>query len=255
MPATAAAQGKVALVTGAASGIGRAAAQAFAAAGAKVVVADVHALSGNETVRLIAEAGGEASFVRADVSRAHEVDAMVQHAVRTWGRLDYALNNAGIAEARVPLADMTEEIWDHTLGINLKGVWMCMKYEIRQMASQGGGAIVNMSSAVGLVGARRQAAYVASKHGVIGLTKAAALEYANVGIRVNAICPGGIRTPALASFIKSNPQLESRLVARYPLGRFGMPEEVGAAAVWLCSDAAAFITGHALVMDGGAVAQ
>lgn len=247
--------GKVAIVTGAGSGIGREAAQAFGRAGAKVVVADVHAQSGAETVRLITDAGGEAIFVKVDVSRAAEVEAMANAAVRTWGRLDYAYNNAGIAESRVPLTDLTEEVWDRTIDINLKGVWLCMKYEIRHMLEHGGGAIVNMSSAVGLVAARQQAAYVASKHGVVGLTKAAALEYAPAGIRVNAICPGAIRTPALDSFIASNPHVEPRLVGRCPIGRLGTPEEVAAAAVWLCSDAAAFITGHTLVMDGGATAQ
>ena len=247
--------GKVAIVTGAGSGIGRVAAQAFARAGAKVVVADVHAHDGAETVRLIADADGEAVFVKVDVARAAEVEAMASTAVRTWGRLDYAYNNAGIAEPRVPLTDLTEEVWDQTIDINLKGVWLCMKYEIRHMLRHGGGAIVNMSSAVGLVAARRQAAYVASKHGVVGLTKAAALEYAQAGIRVNVICPGAIRTPALDAFITSNPQLEARLVGRYPIGRLGTPEEVAAAALWLCSDAAGFITGHTLVMDGGAIAQ
>ncbi|MBP1684871.1 MAG: short-chain dehydrogenase/reductase [Deltaproteobacteria bacterium] len=247
--------GKVAVVTGAGSGIGRAGALAFACAGAKVVVADTNARSGAETVHLIADAGGAAVFVRVDVARAADVEAMVGTAVRTWGRLDFAYNNAGIAEPRIPLTDLTEEVWDQTIDINLKGVWLCMKYEIPQMLRHGRGAIVNMSSAVGLVAARQQAAYVASKHGVVGLTKAAALEYAHAGIRVNAICPGAIRTPALDRFITDNPQIEARLVGRYPIGRLGTPEEVAAAAVWLCSDAAAFITGHTLVMDGGALAQ
>ncbi len=248
-------RGKVAIITGAGSGIGRAAALSFARAGANVIVADTNAPGGAETVRLITDAGGAAVFVKVDVSRAVEVEAMASTTVRTWGRLDFAFNNAGIAEARIPLIDLTEEVWDQTIDINLKGVWLCMKYEIQHMLRHGGGAIVNMSSAVGLVAARRQAAYVASKHGVVGLTKAAALEYARAGIRVNAICPGAIRTPALDSFLTASPQVEAQLVGRSPVGRLGTPEEVAAAAVWLCSDAAAFITGHTLVMDGGALAQ
>ncbi len=247
--------GKVALVTGAAAGIGRASALVFARAGAKVVLADVDSGGSEATRRLIEEAQGEAIFVTADVSRAADVEAMVAAAVKTWGRLDYALNNAGVGESRVALADMTEEIWDRTMRINLKGVWLCMKYEIRRMLEQGGGAIVNTSSAVGLVGARQQCAYVASKHGVIGLTRAAALEYAKAGIRVNAVCPGGIRTPALDSFFSSGPHIEARVIAQHPIGRLGTPEEVAEAVLWLCSDAASFITGHALAVDGGATAQ
>ncbi|MFN8628498.1 MAG: SDR family oxidoreductase [Candidatus Binatia bacterium] len=247
--------GKVALITGAGTGIGRAAALAFARAGAKVVVADANALRGADTVRSIVDAGGAALFVKVDVARATEVAEMVGVAARTWGRLDFAHNNAGIAEDRIPLIDLTEEAWDRTIDINLKGVWLCMKHEIPEMLRHGGGAIVNMSSAVGLVAARRQAAYVASKHGVVGLTKAAALEYAHAGIRVNAICPGAIRTPALKEFMTQNPRIEAQLVERYPMNRLGTAEEVAAAAVWLCSDAAGFITGHTLVMDGGALAQ
>jgi NAD(P)-dependent dehydrogenase (short-subunit alcohol dehydrogenase family) len=194
-------------------------------------------------------------FVTADVSKAADVEAIVATAVKTWGRLDYAFNNAGVGESRVALADMTEEIWDRTMRINLKGVWLCMKYEIRRMLEQGGGAIVNTSSAVGLVGSRQQCAYVASKHGVIGLTKASALEYAKAGIRVNAVCPGAIRTPALDSFFSSSPHTEARVIAQHPVGRLGTAEEVAEAVLWLCSDAASFVTGQALAVDGGATAQ
>jgi NAD(P)-dependent dehydrogenase (short-subunit alcohol dehydrogenase family) len=247
--------GKVALVTGAAAGIGRASAQAFARAGARVVLADVDSGGGEATRRLIEESRGQAVFVSADVSKATDVEAMIDAAVKTWGRLDYAHNNAGVGESRVALADMTEEIWDRTMSVNLKGVWLCMRYEIRRMLEQGGGAIVNTSSAVGLVGARQQCAYVASKHGVIGLTKAAALEYAKAGIRVNAVCPGAIRTPALDSFFSSSPHIQARVIAQHPVGRLGTSEEVAEAVVWLCSDAASFVTGHALAVDGGATAQ
>jgi NAD(P)-dependent dehydrogenase (short-subunit alcohol dehydrogenase family) len=248
-------EGKVALVTGGSSGIGRASAQALAEEGAKVVVADVAVEGGEETVGMIQEGGGEAIFVRADVSKGAEVEAMVNKAVETWGRLDCAHNNAGIAEPRVLTADLAEETWDRIINVNLKGMWLCLKYEILQMLKQGGGAIVNTSSVIGLVAVRHQPAYIASKHGVVGLTKAAALEYARAGIRVNAVCPAAIRTPALEWFIRENPQVEEQLIAQNPMGRLGTPEEVAAAVVWLCSDAASYITGHSMVVDGGVIAQ
>jgi NAD(P)-dependent dehydrogenase (short-subunit alcohol dehydrogenase family) len=247
--------GKVALVTGGGSGIGRASACAFAREGARVVVADVAIEGGEETVRLIEESGGEAVFVKADVSKRVEVEAMVNTGAATWGRLDCAHNNAGLAEFRASTADLTEEVWDHIIAVNLKGVWLSMKYEIPQMLKHGRGAIVNTASVVGLVGVGYQPAYVASKHGVVGLTKAAALEYAKAGIRVNAVCPGAVRTPAIEWFIGSNPQLERRLKAQHPIGRLGTAEEIAATVVWLCSDAASFITGHAMAVDGGVTAQ
>jgi len=246
-------EGKVALVTGGSSGIGRAAALKFASEGAKVVIADVNAEGGESTVRLIRDGGGEAIFVSTDVARATEVEALVTRAVQVYGRLDAALNNAGISiEGRVH--EISEEEWDRLLGINLKGVWLCMKYELIQMLKQGSGAIVNMSSVWGVVGMTGEAPYVASKHGVNGLTKAGALDYAREGIRVNEVCPGLIHTPMTAATL-SDPVRRGRVVSRGPIGRAGTAEEVAEAAVWLCTDAASYVTGHALVVDGGYVAQ
>src|SRR5437773_5585063 len=204
-------EGKVALVTGAASGIGRASALAFAREGAKTVVADVLVKGGEETARIIKEAGGNALFVRTDVSKAAEVETLIQKIVETYGRLDYAHNNAGIAGADAPTADCTEENWDHTIAINLKGVWLCMKYEIPQMLKQGGGAIVNTASTAGLVGLEGSPAYCASKGGVIQLTRAAALDYAKAGIRVNAVCPGVIRTPMVERLVGTEAEAGSSL--------------------------------------------
>jgi NAD(P)-dependent dehydrogenase (short-subunit alcohol dehydrogenase family) len=249
--------GKVVLVTGGSSGIGRVTALRFAREGAKVVIASRRAEAGQETVHLIKERQGEALFVRTDVSQAPEVAALVTQTVGAYGRLDYAVNNAGV-EGRygVPTAAYPEEDWDRTLAINLKGVWLCLKYEIAQMLQQGGGAVVNMASVAGLVGsAFLGAAYTASKHAVVGLTKTAALEYAQAGIRINAVCPGVIRTPMVAHFLGAHPQLEAPLTARHPVGRLGTPEEVAEAVLWLCSEAASFVTGYALAVDGGVVAQ
>ena len=244
--------GKVALVTGAGSGIGRASACAFAVEGAKVVVADVDAAGGEETVRRIESAGGEAIFARADVTRAAEVEALVDRAVGTYGRLDCAHNNAGIYGALAPIADYPEEVWDRVIAVNLKGVWLCLKYEVAAMLQQGSGAIVNTSSVAGLVGAGRgSSAYFASKHGVVGLTRDIALECAASGIRVNAVCPGVIPTPLVDRAFGTGPEVEAGLRARHPLGRMGTLQEVAEAVVWLCSDATAFITGHALPIDGG----
>ncbi len=248
-------EGKVALVTGASSGIGRVAAIAFAAEGAKVVVADVAVERGRETARTIGEVGGEAMFVEADVTESAAVESMVEEAVRKWGRLDYAHNNAGIAEPMVLTADLDEELWDRIIDINVKGVWLCMKYEIPKMLEQGAGAIVNTASVVGLVGVKQQPAYVASKHAMVGLTKAAALDYARKGIRVNAVCPGPIRTESLEWYMKQSPKIEQHLTADNPSGRLGTPEEVVDAVLWLCSDRASYVTGHALVADGGSIAK
>ena len=249
--------GKVALITGGASGIGRATALTFAREGAKLIIADMNEDGGQQTVHMITEHGGEATFVQVDVSRATEVEAMISKTVQTYGRLDCAHNNAGIgSRPRVLLHELSEESWERVISINLKGVWLCMKYEIIQMCTQGGGAIVNTASIMGLVGSwSRSGVYNASKHGVVGLTKTAALEYAKSGIRVNAVCPGYIRTPLIEEALTSNPEMEAQIVARHPVGRMGRPEEIAEAVMWLCSDAASFVTGHTMTVDGGYVAQ
>lgn len=244
---------KVVIVTGGSFGIGRAAALAFAERGAKVVVADY--VEDNETLNLIKAAGGTALFVKCDVSKDADVKAMVEKTIATYGRLDYAFNNAGIEGTSISTHECTEDNWEHTININLKGVWLCMKYEIEQMLKQGRGAIVNTASIAGLVGFPKLPAYVASKHGVIGLTKAAALEYARQNIRINAICPGVIKTPMLDRATGNKKEVEDQYANAEPMGRLGLPEEVANAAIWLCSDASSFITGDAMVVDGGWIAQ
>jgi NAD(P)-dependent dehydrogenase (short-subunit alcohol dehydrogenase family) len=250
-------EGKVALVTGGASGIGRATALTFAREGAKLIVADLNADGGHQTVHMITENGGEATFIQVDVSNATAVEAMISKAVETYGRLDCAHNNAGIAgHIRAPLHECPEDVWDQVLAINLKGVLLCMKYEIIQMLKQGSGAIVNTASIMGLVGSwSGTSAYNASKHGVVGLTKTASLEYARAGIRINAVCPGYIWTPLIEHALLSRPEMEAQIIARHPVGRMGKPEEIAEAVVWLCSDAASFVTGHTMTVDGGYVAQ
>jgi len=247
--------GRVALVTGGAAGIGRASAVAFARAGARVVVADVDRDGGEETARLIREAGGEVAFVRADVSQATDVEAMVAATVARYGRLDCAHNNAGVTAGGFTHR-LSEAAWDRVLAVNLTGTWLCLKYEVAQLLRQrSGGAIVNTASASGLVGLAGASAYAASKHGVLGLTRTAALEYAPRGIRVNAVCPSFVRTAMLEQTLAAGPDGEARLVALEPMGRLGTPEDVAGPVVWLCTDAAAFVTGHALAVDGGALAQ
>ncbi|MGH8012234.1 MAG: SDR family oxidoreductase [Candidatus Binataceae bacterium] len=248
-------QGKIALVTGASSGIGRAAALAFAREGAKVLAADMMVDQGNETAALIKQAGGEAVFTRCDVSRAADAQALTVFAVSTWGRLDCAYNNAGISGKIARTAEDTEENFDRIIAVNLRGVWLCMKYEIQQMMKQGGGAIVNTASAAGLVGSHGMPAYTASKHGVIGLTKTAALEYARAKIRVNCVCPGVIDTAMVAGMVSSYPRLQDKLVAVEPVSRMGKPSEIAEAVTWLLSDAASFVTGCAMPVDGGMTAQ
>lgn len=250
--------GKVVLVTGAGSGIGRAIALTSAEEGARVVVSDIAVEGGEETVRAIVEAGGEAAFVRADVSNAAEVEALVGAAVEGYGRLNCAVNNAGIEGALAPTAEYPEEAWNRVLGINLTGVFLCMKYEIPRMLEAGGGSIVNVASILGLVGFATAPAYTAAKHGVVGLTKVAALDYSALGIRVNALCPGFIETPMVMERgveAGTHPEVYQQIAELHPIKRLGRPQEMANAAVWLCSDASSFVTGHALTADGGYVAQ
>jgi NAD(P)-dependent dehydrogenase (short-subunit alcohol dehydrogenase family) len=247
--------GKAALVTGGGSGLGRATAVALARAGATVTVADVNEDGGKETARLVSEhAGGDVDFVRADVTQPDDVAAMVAKTVARWGQLDCAVNNAGMTGTAAPTADYSLDDWNRTIGLNLTSVFLCLKHEIPAMLERGG-SIVNMASGAGLVGFPGLPAYVASKHGVVGLTKAAALEYAGQGLRINAICPGSTRTPMLESFMGGDEQVERMMTRAVPLGRLGLPDEIAEAVVWLCSDAASFVVGHALAVDGGSVIQ
>ncbi len=244
---------KVALVTGGASGIGRATVVEFAQAGAKVVVAD--AQDGKKLVAEIKKAGGDAIYIKCNVAEEADVMAMVQKTIDVYGRLDFAVNNAGTEGVQKPLQSLTETEWQKTMDVNAKGVWLCMKHEIPHMLKQGKGAIVNTSSIAGVIGFQNSAAYVASKHAVIGLTKVAALENAQTGIRINAVCPGLILTPMLERAFTGNTQMEQAYTAAVPMKRLGRPEEIADSIIHLCSDAASLITGQALVIDGGWVAQ
>jgi NAD(P)-dependent dehydrogenase (short-subunit alcohol dehydrogenase family) len=242
---------KVALITGGTTGIGRDTAILFAKEGAKVVFSGRREVEGNETLNLVRAEGGDGLFVKSDASKSADVESLVQKTVEKFGRLDVAFNNAGVEGKWVPLVEQTEENWDQVHGINLKGVWLSMKYEIRQMLKQGcGGAVVNMSSVAGLIGAAGAGVYVASKHGVMGLTKSAAIEYATHGIRVNAVCPAVIETP-MAERAFGEPAVNKRMVSLHPLGRFGKPIEVAKAVLWLCSDKSSFTTGQYIGIDGG----
>jgi NAD(P)-dependent dehydrogenase (short-subunit alcohol dehydrogenase family) len=245
---------KVVIVTGGGSGIGRATALAFARMGASVAVADVDMTGGEESAHLIHQAGGQAIFVRTDVAQALQVEQLVRHTVGQFGRLDCAFNNAGINEEHGTVVDCTEELWERTLAINLKGIWLCLKYEIPQMLKIGGGAIVNTASIVGLSSARNVPAYVASKYGIIGLTRATARDFGKQGIRVNAVCPGTIRTPMYVRRLGDDPAVDARLAGESVMGRLGTAEDIAEVVVWLCSDAARFVNGHSLLADGGDLA-
>jgi NAD(P)-dependent dehydrogenase (short-subunit alcohol dehydrogenase family) len=243
--------GKVAFVTGAANGIGRAAALAFARAGASVVAADVSEQGLQETVRLVEQAGGRALAVKCDVSREEEVKAALDKMDEAFGRLDFAFNNAGVEHQPTPAADITAQEWDRIIDIDLRGVFLCIKHEIPLMLRQGGGAIVNTGSGASVIGIAGQAAYCAAKWGLIGLTKATALDYANSNIRVNAVCPGYVDTPMMQRFTGGTPEGRQNVIDNVPAGRPAAPNEIAAAAVWLCSDSAAYVIGHAMVIDGG----
>ena len=248
-------QGKVALVTGGTSGIGRAAAVAYAREGARVVVAGRRAAEGEETVRLLRAQGGEGMFVTTDVSKAAQVKELVEQTMHLFGRLDFAFNNAGIEQEPTPLLEQTEETYDRVMDINVKGVWLSMKYEIPAMLQTGGGAIVNTSSGLGVIAMPGIEIYVASKHAVVGLTKSAALEFGKQGIRVNAILPAVIDTEMFDRFAGEKPEFRAQMSAMHPIGRIGKPEDMAEAAIWLSSSKASFVTGHSLIVDGGYTAQ
>jgi NAD(P)-dependent dehydrogenase (short-subunit alcohol dehydrogenase family) len=249
-------ENKIALVTGGGSGIGRAASLALSREGAKIVISDVNIAGGEETAHLIETAGGKAAFVKADVSSSVEVQSLIQETLAVFGRLDCAINNAGISGGMMGrIHEVGDDVFDQIISVNLKGVWLCMKHELPVMLRQGGGVIVNTASVAGLLGAPKGAAYAASKHGVVGLTKSAALEYAKFNIRVNAVCPAYTDTPMVTDVIEKNPAMAHLTVIGNPMKRLGKPEEIAEGIVWLCSDAASFITGHALPLDGGMLAQ
>jgi NAD(P)-dependent dehydrogenase (short-subunit alcohol dehydrogenase family) len=247
--------GKVAFVTGGASGIGRATASAFARAGASVAVADISDQGSRETVRMIEQQGGKAIAVGCDVTKSEDVKAALDKVIATFGRLDFAFNNAGIEPKKpTPTADYDEEEWNRIIDIDLRGVFLCMKHEIPLILRQGGGAIVNTSSGAGVIGIKGSPAYTAAKHGVIGLTRAAALDYATKNLRINAVCPGYIETPMMERFTGGTAEGRAKVVSEEPIGRMGRPEEIANAVLWLCSDAT-FTVGHALVVDGGQTVQ
>lgn len=245
-------EGKVALVTGGSAGIGRASALAFGAAGAVVVIADTNVDGGHASAAMIVEQGGKALFVKADVTRASDVTALIDKTVATYGRLDFAFNNAGVECELAALAESDEAAFDRIMTLNVKGTWLCMKHQIAQMYRQdSGGAIVNMASVAGLAGAPEQALVAASRHAVVGMTRSAAAEYAGAGIRINTVCPSVIRTPSMMRTLERDPARAQQLLARHPLRRFGEARDVANAVLWLCSEHSGFVTGHQLALDGG----
>jgi NAD(P)-dependent dehydrogenase (short-subunit alcohol dehydrogenase family) len=247
---------KVAIVTGGSSGIGRATAIALAKEGVRIVVAARRASEGEETVRLVKEAGSDGIFVKTDVANEDNVRLLVEKTIKNYSRFDYAFNNAALGEKMTPLVEQTSDVFDQIMNVNVKGVWLCMKYEIPQMLrNRGGGAIVNMSSGAGVVGFPQMPIYIASKHAVLGLTKSAALEYAKSGIRINAVAPGGVETDMLKETIGANNQFLETFKSMHPIGRIGDPEEIANAVVWLLSDKASFVLGHTLLVDGGIVSR
>jgi NAD(P)-dependent dehydrogenase (short-subunit alcohol dehydrogenase family) len=248
-------EGKVSLITGAGSGIGRATAKIFAREGARLVLADVVEPGGQETLQMIKAAGADGIFLKCDVASETAVEALIKRAVEQYGRLDCAFNNAGIAGAGRLTHEYSLEEWNRVIAINLTGVWLCMRAEIAQMLQQKSGVIINTSSIMGLTGAIRVPAYTAAKHGVAGLTKAAALEYARHGIRINAVCPAPIYTPMLMGAFEKRPDMEERYARSEPMKRIGQPEEIGEAVAWLCSDRASYVTGLPMPVDGGYMAQ
>jgi NAD(P)-dependent dehydrogenase (short-subunit alcohol dehydrogenase family) len=246
---------KVAIVTGGSSGIGRATAVALAKQGVKITVAARRAKEGEETVRLVKEAGSDGIFVKTDVANENDIRSLVEKSDKAYGRLDYAFNNAGIEEMMTPLTEQKSDIFDQIMNVNVKGVWLSMKYEIPEMIRTGGGAIVNMSSVAGIMGFPQNPIYIASKHAVLGLTKSAALEYAKSGIRINAVAPGGVETDMAKRVVGDDHKLLETLTSMHPIGRIGDPEEIANAVVWLLSDKASFVLGHTLLVDGGIVSR
>ena len=248
-------QSRVAIITGGSSGIGRAIAIALSKQGVKVTVASRRPKEGEETIRLVKEAGGDGIFVKTDVANENDVKSLVWKSVKQYNRLDYAFNNAGIEESPTSLVDQTSEVFDQIMNVNAKGVWLSMKYEIPEMIRTGGGAVINTSSGAGVIGTPQLPIYTASKHAVLGLTKSAALEYAKSGIRINAIVPGVVETDMFERVAKDNKQILESLESITPMGRIGNPQEIANAVVWLLSDNASFVVGHTLIVDGGLISR